>query len=117
MPLSSGKKLGRYQIVAPLGAGRMGKVHRAKVSRLVHGLPLKSYRDTWRKRAMRLLGRAPHPDNRFDCVSYSDFLHRITVLFGHTHSSAEVRVASNVLLLAGGAQYGDPRLQPMRELS
>ena len=45
-----------------------------------------------------------HPDRRF------------TVLCGHTHSAVEVRVAPNVLTLAGGAEYGDPLLQPMLEL-
>jgi predicted phosphohydrolase len=45
-----------------------------------------------------------HPERQF------------TVLCGHTHCAVEVRVAPNVLVLAGGAEYGDPRLQPMLEL-
>ncbi len=34
MPLASGKTLGHYSIVAPLGAGAMGEVYRARDSRL-----------------------------------------------------------------------------------
>ena len=47
---------------------------------------------------------ASHPDRQF------------TVLCGHTHAAAEVRVAPNVLTIAGGAEYGSPRLQAMLEL-
>ena len=34
MPLSAGSRIGHYEIVAPLGAGAMGEVYRARDSKL-----------------------------------------------------------------------------------
>jgi serine/threonine protein kinase len=34
MALSSGSRLGRYEVVAPIGAGGMGEVYRARDTRL-----------------------------------------------------------------------------------
>jgi serine/threonine protein kinase len=39
--LAPGRRLGPYEIVAPLGAGRMGEVYRAKDSRLGREIAIK----------------------------------------------------------------------------
>src|SRR5262245_12797996 len=41
MPLASGSRLGPYEIVAPLGAGGMGEVYRARDARLHRDVAIK----------------------------------------------------------------------------
>ena len=41
MPLTAGERLGPYEILAPLGAGGMGEVYRARDSRLERGVAIK----------------------------------------------------------------------------
>src|ERR1700680_4224840 len=41
MPLSNGTRLGPYEVVAPLGAGGMGKVYRARDTRLDRSVAIK----------------------------------------------------------------------------
>lgn len=41
MPLTSGAKLGPYEILSPIGAGGMGEVYRARDSKLNREVALK----------------------------------------------------------------------------
>jgi serine/threonine protein kinase len=47
MPLSAGEKLGPYEILAPMGAGGMGEVYRAKDTKLKREVALKVLPDSF----------------------------------------------------------------------
>ena len=47
MALTSGTKLGPYESVAPLGAGGMGEVYRARDTRLRREVPVKVPRESF----------------------------------------------------------------------
>jgi serine/threonine-protein kinase len=54
MRLSSGSRLGPYEILAPLGAGGMGEVYRARDTRLRREIAIKVLPDTFASDAQRL---------------------------------------------------------------
>ena len=58
MSLTSGTRLGPYEIVAPLGAGGMGEVYRARDSRLGRDVAIKAL--------PQALARDPESLARFD---------------------------------------------------
>src|ERR1700680_493780 len=70
MPLSAGTKFGPYEIVAPLGAGGMGEVYRARDSKLQRDVALKVLPDEFARdpdrmarfrREAELLASLNHP--------------------------------------------------------
>ncbi len=54
MPLAAGSRLGPYEIVAPLGAGGMGEVYRARDTRLQREVALKVLPAAWSANPERL---------------------------------------------------------------
>src|SRR5512134_3167098 len=54
MPLSAGTRLGAYEILAPLGAGGMGEVYRAKDTRLGRDVAVKILPEAFAADADRL---------------------------------------------------------------
>src|SRR5207245_10326239 len=76
--LSTGTKLGPYEIVAPLGAGGMGEVYRARDTRLgrevaVKVLPESFSKDAGRLRRFEQEARAASQLNHPHIVTVHDF--------------------------------------------
>ena len=42
---------------------------------------------------------------------------RMTVLCGHTHGEGEASVPPNLTVLRGGAEYGEPKVQRVLEVT
>src|SRR5512140_710421 len=71
MSLATGIRLGAYEIVAPLGAGGMGEVYRARDTRLSRDVAIKALPDEFAQdperlarfeREARLLASLSHPN-------------------------------------------------------
>jgi serine/threonine protein kinase len=54
MPLSTGDKLGHYEILAPIGAGGMGEVYRARDTKLKRDVGLKVLPDSFASDSERM---------------------------------------------------------------
>jgi len=54
MPLAAGQRIGPYEIVAPLGAGGMGEVYRARDARLDRDVAIKILPDLFAQDPERL---------------------------------------------------------------
>jgi serine/threonine protein kinase len=65
MPLSAGDKLGPYEILAPIGAGGMGQVYRARDSRLNRDVAIKVSSEQFSERferEARAIAALNHPN-------------------------------------------------------
>jgi Icc protein len=54
--------------------------------------------------------------DRLAAIMRSHPEHRMTVLCGHTHSPGTARILDNLVVLTGGAAYGEPGLQQVFDL-
>ena len=65
MPLSPGDKLGPYEILAPIGAGGMGEVYRARDTRLNRDVAIKVSQERFSdrfEREARAVAALNHPN-------------------------------------------------------
>ena len=114
MALASGTKLGPYEIVAPLGAGGMGEVYRAKDPRLgrevaIKVLPTYLCRDLDRLRRFeqeaRAAGALNHPNILavYDVGTYDDAPYLVTELL--EGSTLRDRLSSGALPARKAVEY------------
>ena len=65
MPIAPGERLGPYEIVAPLGAGGMGEVYRARDDRLGRDVAIKVSKESFSarfEREARAIAALNHPN-------------------------------------------------------
>ena len=113
MPLSAGSKIGPYEVVAPLGAGGMGEVWRARDPRLgrdvaIKVLPDEMFRDADRVARFRAEARAASALNHPNIVAVYD----IGEDGGRTYLAMELLEGTNLRhLLDGGVSPLSKALQ------
>src|SRR5665213_2425303 len=61
MPLATGSRLGPYEILAPLGAGGMGEVYKARDTRLHREVAIKISKEQFSEREARAVAALNHP--------------------------------------------------------
>ena len=110
MPLSAGSKIGPYEVVAPLGAGGMGEVWRARDPRLgrdvaIKVLPDEMFRDADRIARFRAEARAASALNHPNIVTVYD----IGEDGGRTYLSMELLEGSNLRQLLDGGRPPLPK--------
>ena len=110
MPLSAGSKIGPYEVVAPLGAGGMGEVWRARDPRLERDVALKvlpdeMVRDTGRVARFRAEARAASALNHPNIVAVYD----IGEDGGRTYLAMELLEGTNLRQLFDGERPPLPK--------
>jgi serine/threonine protein kinase len=111
MPLAPGARLGPYEIVAPIGAGGMGEVFRARDTRLDRNVAIKVL--------PQALAVDPQLRDRFErearAISSLNHPHICTLFdVGHQDPSAGSGGAAVDLLVLGVSRRGDHRRAPLR---
>ena len=110
MPLSAGSKIGPYEVVAPLGAGGMGEVWRARDPRLERDVALKvlpdeMVRDAGRVARFRAEARAASALNHPNIIAVYD----IGEDGGRTYLAMELLEGTNLRQLLDGGRPPLPK--------
>jgi serine/threonine protein kinase len=104
MPLSAGTKFGPYGIVAPLGAGGMGEVYRARDSKLQREVALKVLPDEFARdpdrmarfrREAEMLGSRRSSGHATGAGSLRSKAHSSLCTDAHTSSARDARGSSS----------------------
>ena len=124
-PLAKEERLARLNRLGDEAAEHVRRVLPSALDRYAHVIVLTHvppFREAcWHEGRVSDDDWAPH----FTCVALGETLRRIareyphrqiTVLCGHTHGAGEARISDNLLVLTGGAEYGQPEIQRVFEL-